>query len=113
MSPITRAIAVLALAAVVGCAHPYRGPKTLAAVGAALVVAGAALWVAGERTDRDALVAPGAIGAGAGAAAILGAGAWLAASITCQADPDCPAGEECREVPAPPGGVPYSQCVRR
>ena len=27
--------------------------------------------------------------------------------------PDCPDEEQCREVPAPPGGIPYKQCIPR
>jgi hypothetical protein len=58
-------------------------------------------------------VTPGFVTSVIGAIAIIGAGGWLAASINCHADPDCPEGEECKEVPAPPGGIPYRQCVRR
>jgi hypothetical protein len=96
-----------------GCAHPYAGPKTLAAIGAGLLVGGGASWAVGERTNRGALVAPGFVGTVIGAVAVIGAGGWLAASIGCRADPDCPEREECKEVPAPPGGIPYKQCVRR
>jgi hypothetical protein len=105
-------VCVLGLPAT-GCARPYAGPKTMAAIGTALVVGGASMWIAGERTDRKGLVTGGAIGTFLGVGVVIGAGGWLAGSIACDADPDCPEGEECREVPAPPGGVPYKQCVRR
>ena len=48
-----------------------------------------------------------------GLAAIVAAGGWMAASVACEADPDCPEEEQCREVPAPPGGIPYKQCIPR
>jgi hypothetical protein len=97
----------------VGCARPYSGPKTLAAIGAGLIVGGSALWIAGQRGGHHALVAPGFAVTAVGAGAVAGAGGWLAASIACRVDPDCPEREACREVPAPPGGIPYRQCVRR
>src|SRR5215470_6276603 len=103
--------AILLCALAVGCARPYRGPKTLAAIGAGLLIGGSAAWLAGERSDRPALTTPGAVTAAVGAAVIIGAAGWMANSIACRADPDCPEGEECRELPAPPGGVPYRQCV--
>ncbi len=31
----------------------------------------------------------------------------------CDVDPDCDEDEQCREIPAPPGGVPYKQCMTR
>jgi hypothetical protein len=69
--------------------------------------------VAGDRAGREALVTTGAAAVAAGAAGVIVAGGWLAGSISCGADPDCPAGEECKEIPSPPGGVPYKQCMRR
>lgn len=96
-----------------GCARPYAGPKTLAALGTGLLVVGGAAWIAGEGAERRELALPGMVVTGIGAAAVVGAGVWLARSAACQADADCPAGEECREVPAPPGGIPYRQCMRR
>jgi hypothetical protein len=105
--------AVLLLTLVAGCARPYPGPKTLAAVGSVLLASGGTAWAVGERTNRSALIAPGFVTTVIGTAAIIGAGGWLAASISCRADPDCPEGEECKEVPAPPGGIPYRQCVKR
>lgn len=96
-----------------GCVGPYRGPKTLAAIGAGILAGGSAVWIAGERTSHHGLVAPGFATAVVGAAAIVGAAAWLAASVSCRVDPDCPEGEECKEIPAPPGGIPYKQCRHR
>lgn len=108
-------VGALALVAVLaaGCARPYRGPKTLAAIGTGLLVGGSLVWIAGERGDNRGLIVPGVVTAILGVGAVIGAGGWLAASIACSADPDCPEGEECKELPAPPGGVPYRQCVKR
>lgn len=111
---LRRALVIaLAASAAVGCARPYAGPKTLATVGTALLVGGGTAWVIGDRRDANAAVIPGAAATALGIGALLFAGGWLASSIRCQADAHCPYGEECREVPAPPGGVPYMQCVRR
>lgn len=96
-----------------GCARPYKGPKTLGAIGAGLLVGGGATWIAGERGDRRPLVLTGFVATVLGVAAVVSAGGWMATAVACRYDPDCPEGEECREVPAPPGGVPYKQCVRR
>ena len=96
-----------------GCAGPYAGPKTLAAIGTTLLVGGGTAWAVGERTNRLGMVAPGFVSTVVGSLAVIAAGGWVAASIGCRVDPDCPEGEECKEVPAPPGGVPYRQCVRR
>jgi hypothetical protein len=49
----------------------------------------------------------------AGIIAMVVAGGWIAAEVSCQVDPDCEDTEECREIPAPPGGIPYKQCVAR
>jgi len=110
---LRRATLCLLIALGAGCAQPYAGPKTLAAIGTTLLVGGGTAWAVGERTDRRSMIAPGFISTVVGSLAVIGAGAWLAGSIGCRVDPDCPEGEECKEVPAPPGGVPYRQCVRR
>jgi hypothetical protein len=44
---------------------------------------------------------------------VIGAAGWLAGSVACEEDPDCPRGEECKDIPALPGRVPYKQCMRR
>jgi hypothetical protein len=110
---LRRASLCLVIALGAGCASPYAGPKTLAAIGTTLLVGGGTAWAIGERTNRSAMIAPGFISTVVGSLAVIGAGGWMAASIGCRVDPDCPEGEECKEVPAPPGGVPYRQCVRR
>jgi hypothetical protein len=103
-----------------GCLGRHAGPRTLASIGAVLVGAGSATWAAGEGFDRvahpstaRALTDGGFVAVAVGLAAVVAAGGWMAAAVACQADPDCPEEETCREVPAPPGGVPYKQCVPR
>src|SRR5881394_976570 len=99
-----RALALLLpLLLAAGCVRPYRGPKMLAALGAGLLGSGATMWVAGRRGDHDALTSAGLVTTVAGAATAFAAGGWLAASIGCRSDPDCPETEACKEVPAPPG----------
>jgi hypothetical protein len=106
-------LALLMLASATGCARPYRGPKTLAAIGASVLATSATLWVVGERQNRRTMQQVGATGALVGAGLTLGAGGWLAAAAACNADPDCPDDEVCREIPAPPGREPYKQCMPR
>jgi hypothetical protein len=96
-----------------GCARPYRGPKTLAAVGASVLVGSAVLWAVGDRAGSRPATRVGLVGATLGAALAASAGAWLAGSAGCHTDPDCPEGEACREIPAPPGREPYKQCMPR
>ncbi len=107
----TGALALALLAS--GCARPYAGPKTLAGIGASLLVVGGGTWAVADRAERGGVANVGAAVAALGAVAALAAGGWLAAGVACRADPDCPAGEQCREIPAPPGGEPYRQCMRR
>ncbi|HVV53290.1 MAG TPA: hypothetical protein VHO06_26775 [Polyangia bacterium] len=106
--------------AAAGCAGLHAGPRTLAAIGAVFVGGGSATWAAGEEVDRSAhlstsraLTGVGFAAVAVGLAAVVAAGGWMAATVACDADPDCPESETCREVPAPPGGVPYKQCVPR
>jgi hypothetical protein len=113
MPAMVRCAALALLVLLGGCAQPYSGQKTLAAIGAGLLVGGSGVWIAGERSSHRGLVNPGFATALLGAGAIAGAAAWLAASVSCRVDPDCPEGEECKEIPAPPGGIPYRQCRRR
>jgi hypothetical protein len=112
-----RARAFLLLAAIpvfgVGCARPYSGPKTLAAIGAGLLAVGGTTWVVGDHEGRGGIATAGMATTALGAVAVFGAGGWLAIGVACTEDPDCPRTEECREIPTRPGGVPYRQCMRR
>jgi hypothetical protein len=96
-----------------GCTGRYSGARTLASVGTLAVLAGSATWASGEAFDRHAAVTVGFISVAAGLAAIVASGGWMASSVACTADPDCDENEQCREIPAPPGGVPYKQCMSR
>jgi hypothetical protein len=106
-------VALIVVLGSASCAHPYAGPKTMAAIGSTLLVGGGSTWSVAERTNHGAVIPPAFVSTVIGTAVIIGAGGWLAASVGCRADPDCPEGEECKEVPAPPGGIPYRQCVKR
>jgi hypothetical protein len=112
---LSRALLALALGVALagGCARGYTGPKVLAGIGAALLVGGGTTWVVGARRDQDRTANVGIITTALGAAAVIGAAGWYAASTACEEDPDCPRGEECKEIPALPGRVPYKQCMRR
>lgn len=113
------ALTVALAVALAGCAGRHAGARTLAAIGAIAVGGGSAGWAAGERMRDEhpsastALTRGGFIAAAIGLAAVVAAGGWMAAAVACSADPDCPEEETCREVPAPPEGVPYKQCVPR
>ena len=98
-----------------GCASSHlRGPRTLATVGLAMALGGSGLWIVGaDRSDPGRVPAIGLGVVAAGIATIIAAGGWIAAKVACQADPDCEESEECREIPAPPGGIPYKQCMPR
>ena len=98
----------------------HAGPRTLAAIGAVAIAGGSVTWAAGEGLEGGAhpstsraSIDVGFAALAVGLAAVVAAGGWMAASVACDADPDCPEEETCREVPAPPGGVPYKQCVPR
>lgn len=110
------AVLLGALAPGAGCAttaHHFQ-PRALAFAGGGLALAGSGLWLAGEnRAQPGALPAVGLSAVAVGVVAMIAAGAWMAAEVSCQTDPDCAEDEECREIPAPPGGVPYKQCVPR
>lgn len=107
-------VAVLAAALLMtGCSGPHKRPRTLAAIGAVLAVGGSGTWVAGERYDRVGLTTAGFLTVGAGIAALVAAGGWMALRVACNADPDCPDEQQCNEIPAPPGGIPYKQCMPR
>ena len=114
------ALALAVTVAATGCRGLYSRPRTVASVGALAIVAGTAAWTAGERLEGGSsddvarpLVNAGFVAVLAGLAAIVVAGGWIAASVACDADPDCADEEQCREVPAPPGGIPYKQCIPR
>ena len=100
-----------------GCAGRHTGPRMLAGVGAVAITAGSATWAAGEAVSSSdtsrGLVNVGFVGVALGLCAIVIAGGWMAVSVACEADPDCAEEEQCREIPAPPGGIPYKQCVPR
>jgi hypothetical protein len=118
MSPVRHlGKAVLLLALVCsgspGCARPYAGPKTLAAIGAGLLAVGGTTWVVGDHQNRNGIATAGMVTTALGAVAAFAAGGWLAIGVACTEDPDCPRGDECREILAPPGGVPFHQCMRR
>jgi hypothetical protein len=120
VSRLLRVVGLVIALAAAGCSGLHRGPRTLGAIGAALIAAGGGVWSAGEVKDPSGQTAPshGLVTAGftsvvAGLAVIVVAGGWMAATVACKADPDCPDEEQCREIPAPPGGIPYRQCVPR
>jgi hypothetical protein len=97
-----------------GCAGRYKRPRTLAAIGAAVATGGTVMWAVGERRDDPgSLPAIGFVTVAAGVAAMVAAGGLIALEVSCLSDPDCDESEECREIPAPPGGVPYKQCMPR
>jgi hypothetical protein len=117
---VVRGLGLAAGLAAGGCHGLHAGPRTLAGIGAVTVAAGGATWAAGEVVDASGNSASsrGLIGSGfacvaIGLAAIVAAGGWMATSVACQGDPDCADEEQCREIPAPPGGIPYKQCVPR
>jgi len=98
-----------------GCATSNHGrPRALALASAAVALGGSGVWVAGERrAEPGSMPAVGLGIVAVGIAGMIASGAWMAAQVSCQADPDCLESEECREIPAPPGGVPYKQCSPR
>ena len=109
-----------ALVVAAGCSGLHAWPRTVAGIGAVAVGAGSGAWVAGEFKDSSgqasasrSLINTGFVSVVAGLALIAVAGGWIAASAACQADPDCADEEQCREIPAPPGGIPYKQCIPR
>ncbi|HVR61877.1 MAG TPA: hypothetical protein VMU50_08255 [Polyangia bacterium] len=106
------AVLVLVLAGG-GCAGRHRGPRTLATFGGVIALGGSTAWVIGERNDNRSVLTAGVAAVAAGIAAMVAAGGWMAAAVACNADPDCPDDEQCKEIPAPPGGIPYKQCMVR
>jgi hypothetical protein len=111
-------VLALALALASGCAGRYKAPRTLAGLGTAAVMAGSVTWATGEVLEHNGhaaepVVGTGFVGVALGLAAIVVAGGWMAVDVACKVDPDCDEDEQCREIPAPPGGVPYKQCMAR
>jgi len=114
------AIAAAVALAAAGCTGLHTGPRLLAGAGAAVIAGGSTMWATGEGLEgvshpasSRALVDAGFMSVVVGLAAIVAAGGWMAATVACEADPDCPEEEQCREVPVPPGGIPYKQCIPR
>jgi hypothetical protein len=104
----------VALGSGAGCAGRHRQPRTLAAISTAVAGGGSVVWAVGERrSDPGPVPAIGFALVAAGIAGLVSAGGWMAAQVACQSDPDCDESEECREIPAPPGGIPYKQCMAR
>ena len=54
-----------------GCARPYAGPKTLAALGVGLLAAGSTTWVAGDRENHGGVAAAGMATTALGAIAVF------------------------------------------
>jgi len=109
---------VVALAVSGGCSGRYARPRTLAALGSLAVAGGSVTWAAGQGLERNgqagsALVTTGFFSVATGLAAIVAAGGWMSIAVACTGDPDCAEDEQCREIPAPPGGIPYKQCMLR
>jgi hypothetical protein len=107
------AIVVSAALAAAGCAGLHPGPRLLAGAGAVVVAGGSTLWASGEAvaggshdSSSRPLINAGFVTVVVGLAAIVAAGGWMAASVACEADPDCPEEEQCREVPARPPAQP-------
>ena len=109
-SPVL-ALLVAGMLVACGCGGHHRGARTLGGLGAVLAVGGGATWVVGERRDQRALTNAGVVSTAVGIALLVAAGGWMAASVSCESDPDCPENQHCREIPPPPGGGPYKQCV--
>jgi hypothetical protein len=107
---------LLVLTVTTACSGRYAHPRTLASLGGLAVGAGSLTWATGQGLQRnghatDALVTTGFVTVAVGLAAVVAAGGWMAVAVSCTADPDCADDEQCREIPAPPGGIPYKQCM--
>jgi hypothetical protein len=108
---------LISLVASAGCAGRHKGARTLGGIGTAVALSGTVGWAVGEslddRSSRDTFTRAGFTAVAVGIAAMIASGGWIALSVTCQNDPDCHETEVCREIPAPPGGIPYKQCMGR
>jgi hypothetical protein len=85
----------------------------LASVGAVAVAGGSGLWATGESLSGGShdsashpMINAGFVTRRRRAGGDRRRGGWMASSVVCEADPDCPEEEQCREVPAPPGRNP-------
>ena len=108
--------ALIGLVLTSACSGRYARPRTLASLGGLVVGAGSVTWATGQGLERNghesgALVTTGFVAVAFGLAAVVAAGGWMSVAVSCTADPDCADDEQCREIPAPPGGVPYKQCM--
>lgn len=108
-----RFVALVAALSCGACSAPYRGAKIIGGIGGVLAVGGGTAWVVGENRDSNALILPGVIASVIGAAGMATAAMLVAAQSSCKLDADCTLGYMCRELPAPAGREPYSQCVPR
>lgn len=110
-----RVVAAVVLLTFGACATSHhRRPRALGFAGATAALAGSGVWIVGERrSDPGPLPAIGLGMVAVGIVAMVAAGGWMAAQVACQVDPDCEDTEECREIPAPAGGIPYKQCMSR
>jgi hypothetical protein len=111
-------VALLALVLMSSCVGRNAKPRTLAALGGLAVAGGSVAWASGEGFGADggtgrSLVNAGFVSVAVGLAAVVVAGGWMALAVACDVDPDCDEDEQCREIPAPPGGIPYKQCMTR
>lgn len=95
------------------CSAPYRTAKIVGGIGGLLAAAGGTAWVVGEGSDSDSVILPGVIATAIGAACLTTSAMLIAAQSSCVLDADCTEGHMCRELPAPAGREPYSQCVPR
>ena len=95
-----------------GCTQPYLKQKRLAGLGILTSVPGAVVWAAGDRYNNSRVATVGAMGLALGLTASAVAASWLAASAECDADPDCPDNETCKEIPAAAGNIPYKLCMK-
>jgi hypothetical protein len=66
----------------------------LAAIGTVLLVGGGTTWIVGERRNQNGTANFGLVTTVIGVGAVIGAAGWLAGSVACEEDPDCPRGED-------------------
>ena len=71
---LAKASLLLIFAFGMGCARPYSGPKTLAAIGAGLLTVGGTAWVVSDHEGKGGIAAAGMATTALGAVAVLAAG---------------------------------------